>query len=136
MEAYGDVVSAILKIMQGVDRRDRALFADGWTRDVDFEVTFFAGEPVRVSGRDQLVARFTADWTGEPSALRHQVGAVSVEMHGPGEAHARFYCTYYLTGAAVSLAGMGEYEDVVVREDDGRWRVRRRRHRFLTPLAH
>jgi hypothetical protein len=31
---------------------------------------------------------------------------------------------------------MGEYHDDLVRGVDGRWRVARRRHRFLTPLAH
>jgi hypothetical protein len=41
-----------------------------------------------------------------------------------------------LTGEASSLAGMGEYHDDLVRGVDGRWRVARRRHRFLTPLAH
>jgi len=136
MDSYGEIVAAIARIMAAVDRQDREAFRDGWSEDVDFQVVFFGQPPVSVTGRDTLVNRFTANWNGEASALRHQVGAVEVTTHDENHASARFYCTYVRTGPVVALAGMGEYEDDLVRDADGRWRVAKRRHVFLTPLAH
>jgi len=136
MIEYSGIVSAIMQIMRGVDTRERQLFSDGWTDDVDFEVIMLGQEPIRVRGRENMVGKFTAGWNGEPSGLRHQVGAVDVEMLGEGQARARFYCTYVNVGDTPSLAGMGEYEDTLTKGADGRWRVACRRHRFLTPLLH
>jgi ketosteroid isomerase-like protein len=134
--SYGEIVSAIARIMRAVDHHDREGFGDGWSQDVEFEVVFFGQAPLRLRGRDEMVARFTANWDSEASELRHQIGAVEVDIRGEDLASARFYCVYVRTGAAATLAGMGEYEDDLVREADGRWRVARRRHVFLTPLAH
>jgi uncharacterized protein (TIGR02246 family) len=136
MSDYAEIVSAIARVMWAVDHRDRQLFSDGWAEDVDFEVTFFGQQPVRLRGREELVNRFTTGWNGEPTELRHQIGAIDIEVTGEGLARAYFYCTYVRTGEAPGLAGMGEYEDDLVRSADGRWRIARRRHRFLTPLAH
>lgn len=136
MEEYGAVVSAILRLMRAVDCKDRELFRDSWAEDIDFEVTFFGQPPMAVRGRDVLVERFTTGWNGQPSPLRHQVGAVEVEAAGDGRAKARFYCSYFNVGPEATFAGLGEYEDELTKGPDGRWRVARRRHRFLSPLAH
>jgi hypothetical protein len=66
--------------------------------------------------------------------MRHMVGAVDVEMQGPGAARARFYCSYVHVGAEANFAGLGEYEDLLTQEADGKWRVKTRHHIFLTPL--
>lgn len=136
MSDYQAIVSTLTRLMRGVDTTDRALFQDSWAENVDFEVTFFEQGPMSVRGRDELVSRFTASWKGEPAKMRHQIGAIDVELLAPNRATARFYCTYINVGNAPSLAGMGEYEDELEKGADGRWRVAKRRHRFLTPLAH
>jgi len=135
MGDYGEIVGAVARIMQAVDHQDREMYRDSWTEDVDFEVVFFGQAPLRVQGRDRMVEQFTASWTGAPSDLRHQLGAIEVQWRGSDEALARFYCTYVRVGNAGTLAGMGEYEDQLAKGGDGRWRVRRRRHVFLTPLS-
>lgn len=136
MSDHAEIVSAIARVMWAVDHRDRQLFGDGWTEDVDFEVIFFGQEPLKLQGRQELVGRFTAGWNGTPADLRHLVGAVEVQMAGPGRARARFYCSYVHAGESPHLAGMGEYEDELAKGADGCWRIARRRHRFLSPLAH
>jgi hypothetical protein len=70
MGDYGEIVSAIARIMWAVDHQDRELFRDSWAEDVDFEVTFFGQAPLRVTGRDELVGRFTGAWTGQAAELR------------------------------------------------------------------
>lgn len=135
MNDYGEIVAALTELMWALHHRDQARFADSWSADLDFEVVMF-GQPMRLSGRDEMVSRFTANWTQEPSMIRHQLGVVNVEPLGEGKVRARYYCTYVNVGEEPALAGMGEYDDDLSREPDGRWRVKRRRHRFLTPLKH
>ena len=120
--------------MMAVDHEDRDRFADCWAEDLDFELVMPDGKNLVLTGRDKMVEFACARWTGKASSLRHLVAAVWVEPVAENEVQARFYCHYLNVGATPSLAGMGEYEDVVRRGADGCWRVAKRRHRFLTPL--
>jgi 3-phenylpropionate/cinnamic acid dioxygenase small subunit len=136
MTEYGEIVASLAGLMWALDHHDRERFSDSWSENLDFEVVMFGQKPMRVAGRDALIRSFTGNWTDEPSSLRHQLGAIAVEQLGEDRVRARFYCTYINVGPEPTLAGMGEYDDELVREGDGRWRVCKRRHVFLAPLTH
>jgi uncharacterized protein (TIGR02246 family) len=136
MSIEAEISSLQSRLMQAVDHQDRATFADCWTEDLDFELVMFDGQVMKLTSRDQLLDFACANWAGQASSLRHLVAAVWVEAEGPDRAVARFYCHYLKVGAEPSLAGMGEYRDILRRGADGRWRVAVRRHVFLTPLDH
>jgi|KBSSwiStaDraftv2_1062776.scaffolds.fasta_scaffold182179_2 hypothetical protein len=135
MSDYGEIVSTLVRIQHSVDQQDREAFKDCWTEDMQLHLTMFDGTRSTIPSREDLIARFTAHWTGQPSAMRHAVNGVEVQITGPATARASFYCTYLNVGAEPSLAGMGEYHDELVKSPDGKWRVKLRRHAFLTPLA-
>ncbi len=136
MSVHAEIASLESRLMQALDNEDRETFTDCWTADVDFEAVLFDGTVMKAGTREKLVELSTAHWTGRPSSLRHLVAAVWVEPVSVDEAKARFYCEYLNVGATPSLSGMGEYQDIVRRGNDGRWRVAIRRHLFLTPLNH
>jgi len=135
MSDYGEIVSTLVRIQHSVDHQDREAFKDCWTEDMQLHLTMFDGTTSAIMSREELLTRFTAAWSGQPSAMRHLVASVEVRFTGPGSAKADFYCSYVNVGPEPALAGMGEYHDDLVKGADGKWRVKLRHHAFLTPLA-
>jgi uncharacterized protein (TIGR02246 family) len=135
VDDYGEIVSLLARVMRAHDDRDRDLLTSCWTEDAEFEVVFHQGPHHQLRGRDHIVDHITSTWTGPPSSLRHQMGAVEVELDSNGDARARFYASYFNTGDAAAFAGFGHYDNLLAKDSDGRWRIRQRRHLFLTPLA-
>jgi hypothetical protein len=135
LDPYGEIVSVLTRIQMAVDHQDRETFADCWAQDVNLRIQLFDGHVLEFKSRDELVQGTTGAWSGQPSAMRHLVGAVDVRLDGADRARAHFYCSYYNVGAEPAFVGMGEYRDEMTRGADGRWRVQRRDHVFLTPLT-
>ena len=134
MSAPSAILSTLVRIQNAVDHQDRDKFADCWTEDTRLWIKMFDGEVREFNGRDDLVRRVTATWTGAHSEMRHLVGAAEVAMRNATEASAQFYCTYFAVGASCHVVGLGEYHDLLVSGHDGLWRVKDRKHWFLTPM--
>lgn len=136
MSDYGEIVSTLVRIQYAVDHRDREAFRDCWTEDTQLHLTMFDGSQSSIMSREDLLGRFTSTWvSGQTSPMRHAVNAVDVRITGPATAKADFYCTYINVGAQPALVGMGEYHDDLEKGGDGKWRVKLRRHTFLTPIT-
>lgn len=136
MSITAEIHSLESRLMQALDHEDAATFGDCWTEDAALNVKMFDGSGFALRGRAAIVESCKGFFTGKPSSLRHLVGAVWVDEISATTAQARFYSQYINVGATPGLAGFGEYRDEVVRCSDGRWRISRRVHDFLTPLAH
>lgn len=127
------IPALLAEIQRAVDTRDADGFADSWTADAVLDLAFADGQTLRLEGRDTILGLATAGWQGEGSPLRHLVGTVAVEALGPGRARARSYALYVVPGRRPAAPGAGYYDDLLVHEE-GRWRVRERRHRFFNPI--
>lgn len=127
------IADLLARLMHRLDHGDRDGFADCWTNDVDFEVAMFDGTLLAASGREALLEITAKALMGNASPLRHVVGPVEIGLLAGRLAETFSYATYYLVGEEFRFAGIGEYEDQLVKCDDSMWRISRRRHRFLTP---
>ena len=135
MNDYGEIVSMLTRIQHAVDHQNLEAFKDCWCEDTQLHLTLADGSTSTIPSRADLIARFASGWAGQPSAMRHLVQSVEVNFTGPTTATADFYCSYVNVGDAATFLGVGEYSDELVKAADGKWRVKVRRHRFLTPLA-
>lgn len=128
------IAELLARLMHRLDNGDRDGFADCWTDDVDFEAIMFDGTTLSVTSREALLDITKQGLVGNPSPLRHVVGPVEVTKIDGGSAETFSYATYYMVGEYFQFAGMGEYRDQLIKCDDSKWRISRRRHHFLSPL--
>lgn len=132
MDSYSAIPDLIARIQSAVDAEDPDTFADCWTENATLTL-FFVGvrEPLRLSGRNAIVEMASSGFN-KGSLLRHLPGTISVQPKGENSARVQSYAMYLTPGD--DAPGVGYYDDEVVRDDSGQWRVERRVHQFLNPI--
>lgn len=134
MSIESEISSLETRAMHALDIGDRNLFRSCWANEMTFQMSPYGGEIFNVEGLDKFLELADENWNTGPSSLRHCVAAVWVETIDSNTARAQFYCNYFNVGEKMTLAGMGQYEDTVVKSDDGEWRIKHRKLIHLAPL--
>lgn len=96
--------------------------ADLFTEDVVLETGS------RHEGREAVLAYYVGVLS-TLTAARHHVVTTTVEVQGPGRARHRGYFLALLDRRGEIRMVYGDYDDVVVRGHDGRWRFERKGNR-------
>lgn len=119
-DALAGINQALARYVDGVNRRDAALWGSSW--DEDAEWTLFGPEPVR--GRDAIVAAWIEAMKAFPFVVMHATqGAVTIDLD---VARGRSYTSEVAeTADGRRLRVWGCYEDGY-RRRDGEWRFSRR----------
>jgi uncharacterized protein (TIGR02246 family) len=133
--AGGDAVARVLdelairnliaRAAQLADYGDVEEYASLFTEDGSWE---FPGAPLR--GRADILTgareRRKQRVTGPGSGTRHIISTVAVQVEDAGQATADSYFQFWRdTATSPTLFNMGQYHDVLRRED-GAWRIARR----------
>lgn len=79
--------------------------------------------PDRHEGR-QAVLDYYGAVLGSLEWARHHIVNSLIEIEGPGRARHRGYFLAFLCRDGSEMVVYGDYDDVVVRGDDGRWRFK------------
>lgn len=127
-----EIITLLARIAHLADSGTPEAYIACFTENAVWDLTDAADLPMdvqRISGRAALLTgvheRRRAGIQGPGSHTRHDVSSIAVEVDGD-RATARSYFRYYRgTDSVPSLAAMGEYHDVFVREPTG-WMLQSR----------
>lgn len=127
-----DIAMLIARIAQLADSGTPEEYIACFTSDAVWELADAGDLPMasqRVVGHEAIIAgvheRRASDIQGPGSHTRHDVSSVVIDVDGDSAAGRSYFRYYTDTLDAPVLAGMGTYNDVFLREDDG-WKLRQR----------
>jgi hypothetical protein len=125
------VIDVLYQYGHGINGKQRELWLDVFTSDASWAAKASPADEWRVlvTGRDALGAWFDEHETEWPVGTEaHIISSPRVTLDGDRAEAISFYVTLLRRDeGGPALRSTGSYRDVVVRCDDGRWRILERR---------
>ena len=124
-----EILDLLGRYAHAYDSGDRTALEQLFTEDAELRIVGDVGQvPATMTGRGAIADGLIGKWTTiKPEQRRHVATNLVVLEQTDDTAHAASYFVLVATsGGPPTVLSTGRYEDELVKEPDGRWRIRLR----------
>ncbi|MDA8269585.1 MAG: nuclear transport factor 2 family protein [Actinomycetota bacterium] len=128
MADHSAILNTLGKWAYGYDTPDMTAMAECFTKDAELTMTIGGGDLIGpFSGIDNVMKLFTDSLEGQNDQRRHLTVNTYVADEDDTSATVRSVLTLLaIADGTLTVLSSGTYEDRVVRESDGEWRIAKR----------
>ncbi len=119
------VLDTLHAYSHAIDRGEEAAFLDCFTPDATFEIrSELPDYPVQTHAGNEALAAFIAGHTKPPAVHhKHLYLVPQITVDGDRATAVAYFVHLVDDGPRPTLISYGRYLDVLIRSDDGRWRI-------------
>lgn len=128
MADHSAILNTLSKWAYGYDTPDMDAMAACFTKDAELTMTIGGGDVIGpFSGIDNVMKLFSDSLEGQDDQRRHLTTNTYVMEEDDSSAHVKSVLTLLaIAGGTLSVLSSGTYEDRLVLQDDGVWRIAKR----------